>query len=43
MIMKKNYSEPAVEIALLAGMTLMQSASPSDSGMYTDISTDDQW
>ena len=46
--MKKNYNQPAVEVTLLASMSLMQSASSAGGGSTTDldhltITTDDQW
>ena len=46
--MKKNYIQPAVQEALIAGMFLMQSVSPGGggtdgSGKVNDAFTNEQW
>ena len=43
--MKKNYNQPAVQVAQFASMTLMQAASPAPSAEQMPIGgdTDTQW
>ena len=44
--MKKNYIQPAVQVAQFASMTLMQAASPAPVGDQMPIGggdTNDQW
>ena len=42
--MTKNYIQPQTRVVFVAGMTLLQSASPAgDMNLNTTIPTDDQW
>ncbi len=41
--MTKNYIQPQTQVVFVAGMTLLQSASPAGDLNMNPIPTDDQW